>query len=699
LAKGNGDGSSASSSSIARGASSLKRFGASASARLTEGLLASSGRVAAVGLTTAVLTLVFTIWFRIELGYQSEVGAPMARAAAELAGAIDASLAALGGWVAYGNPRQAAERARVWELRIEPSLADLEKLARSSDDPLAEQEIVELKAALRELKRLQWVIEDVAQTPGNEPAEVAYTQRLEPLRHSILTVVHGAIEQYREDKGRSPSIDFLMRLAHFRSAFTESDLAIGQLLSDYSEAREHEVRERLQRTQDLALRVAAEAPLEISSDLLRSLEVVASEFEAYALQVPEVIALRRPARSNVALRLYNEQARPQLERSRALASALASAQAHSTTEDARRLTRGSYVVIAMALLMGLLSAGSLFVSYRLRRQVENVMKKAKTLGQYVLTEPIGKGGMGEVYLGHHAMMRRPTAIKLLRAENAQSLRAQRRFQQEVQLTCQLSHPNTIEIFDYGRTPEGLFYYAMEYLDGFTLKALVSRTGCVEPARVIHILVQACGSLEEAHANGLLHRDIKPSNIMLTCRGGVPDTLKILDFGLVKNIAGERDAVDEESGSIAGTPMYLAPESILSSEAATPQADLYALGAVGYFLLSGTTVFPEGNVTEVLARHLNEEPEFPSVRLGRKLPEDLEYVVMACLSKDPAERPESARVLAEMLRACDCASWSVEDARLWWDEYGEAAKAGIADGQVGETAAPSAIEIVVGATRG
>jgi len=686
------------SSTIERGALSLKRFGISAGNRLTEGLLSSSGRVAAVGLATALLTLVFTVWFRFELGYQSEVGAPMARAAAELSGSIDASLAALRGWVAYGDPESATERARIWEEQIEPGLTELEQLAQSSDDPLAAEEIAALEAALRELKRIQWAIEDVAHTPGNEPAEVAYERRLEPLRRSILTSVHGAIEQYRAGRDRSPSVDFLVLLTHFRSAFTQGDLAMGELLADYSEAREHEVRERLGLAEKLAQRIVAEAPLESTGDLLYLLEFVTSEFEAYSLQVSEIIALRRSDWWNVAQLLFVEQAHPLVERSRNLADGLAEAQARSTAQDAETLTRGSYVVIAMALLMGLLSAGSLFVSYRLRRQVENVMAKAKTLGQYVLSEPIGKGGMGEVYLGHHAMLRRPTAIKLLRAENAQNLRAQRRFQREVQLTCQLSHPNTIEIFDYGRTPAGIFYYAMEYLDGFTLNALVSLAGPVEPARVVHILVQACGSLEEAHTSGLLHRDIKPANLMLTCRGGVPDTLKILDFGLVKDLTGDASAGEDESNTIAGTPMYLAPESILSSEASTPQSDIYALGAVGYYLLTATTVFPPGDVAEVLARHLNEEPEFPSTRLGRQLPEDLEYVIMACLSKDPDERPESAQALAEMLRACDCGSWSREDARLWWHEYGEATKAESAIGDARATA-PSAVEIVVGATRG
>ena len=238
---------------------------------------------------------------------------------------------------------------------------------------------------------------------------------------------------------------------------------------------------------------------------------------------------------------------------------------------------------------------------------------------------------------------------------------------------------------------------MEYLEGFTLEALVSLVGPVEPARVAHILIQACGSLHEAHEAGLLHRDIKPSNIMLTCQGAVPDTAKLLDFGLVKEFS-KTEAGPDASDVIAGTPMYLAPESILSAETATPQADLYALGAVGYYLLTGTPVFPSDSIMEVFARHVEEEPEFPSERLGRKLPEDLEYVIMACLAKDPSERPPSAKVLAEMLEACDCGSWLVEDARLWWDEYGEAARSESEAEEARELAVHTELEVVVEATR-
>ncbi len=496
-------------------------------------------------------------------------------------------------------------------------------------------------------------------------------------------------------------MDFLAQLARFRSAFTQGDLALISLIRSYTEAREHAVKQRLAESREIASQIETHAALATSGDLRRVIEFTIEEFVAYDLQVQGVIALRHAAAWNVALLLYVNEAQPLVIEARAIAGQLAEAQARATEESAELLTRASYLVIAMALAMGLLSAGSIFVSYRLQLEVHNVMARAKRLGQYEIEGIVGKGGMGEVYLARHVMLRRPTAIKLLRAENAQDVRAQTRFQREVQLTCQLTHPNTIEIFDYGRTPEGIFYYAMEYLDGFTLKALVSMAGPVDPARVVQILVQACGSLQEAHTSGLLHRDIKPSNIMLTTRGGVVDTVKILDFGLVKELAGDSADEGNEHDVIAGTPMYLAPEAILSSESSNPQADLYALGAVGYFMLSGSTVFPSGDVIQILARQINDTPAFPSERLGAPLPRDLEYVIMACLAKDPAERPQSAARLAEMLRACDCGTWSADDARFWWEEFGEAARNEIAIDETRTTAnsaVRSELEIVVDDSR-
>jgi serine/threonine-protein kinase len=183
-------------------------------------------------------------------------------------------------------------------------------------------------------------------------------------------------------------------------------------------------------------------------------------------------------------------------------------------------------------------------------------------------------------------------------------------------------------------------------------------------------------------------------MMLTTRGGVVDTLKILDFGLVKELAGDSADEGDEHDTIAGTPMYLAPEAILSSESSSPQTDLYALGAVGYFMLSGCTVFPSGDLIEVLAHQINDAPAFPSERLGAPLPRDLEYVIMACLAKDPADRPQSAAQLAEMLRACDCGTWSDSDARFWWEEFGEAARNEIVTETTRTTATRAELEILV-----
>ena len=297
------------------------------------------------------------------------------------------------------------------------------------------------------------------------------------------------------------------------------------------------------------------------------------------------------------------------------------------------------------------------VIYGLQLQV----RKAMQLGQYVLEEKIGEGGMGVVYRANHAMLRRPTAIKLLTGSTGL---AAERFEREVQITARLSHPNTVVVFDYGRTPEGAFYYAMEYLDGITLQDLVDELGPLSPPRVAHVLVQVCGALEEAHANGLVHRDIKPANVMLTDRGGVLDVVKVLDFGLVKEI-DRGDASVTGSNTILGTPDYMAPEAIIEPTVVDPRTDLYAVGAVAYFLLVGETVFDGSTVVEVCGKHLYERPK-PLAERGADIPPALERVVMACLAKKPDDRPASAAVLADMIRGCALPEWTRADARAWWD---------------------------------
>jgi serine/threonine-protein kinase len=295
--------------------------------------------------------------------------------------------------------------------------------------------------------------------------------------------------------------------------------------------------------------------------------------------------------------------------------------------------------------------------------------QGRRLGQYTLEEQIGAGGMGMVYRASHAMLRRPTAIKLLPPDRAGEASLVR-FEREVQLTAQLSHPNTVAIYDYGRTPGGLFYYAMEYLDGIDLEDLVRHYGSQPPGRVISILEQVCGSLSEAHGRGLVHRDIKPANIILTERGGEPDVAKVLDFGLVKPLATDSlDPSVSASTVLTGTPLFMSPEAIATPENGDPRSDLYALGAVGYFLLTGHPVFERESVAEIIADHLRTAPVPPSLRTKEQVPADLEAVILSCLNKRAEDRPPTARALRDDLRRCRQAPpWTPEDAAAWWQSF-------------------------------
>jgi hypothetical protein len=300
------------------------------------------------------------------------------------------------------------------------------------------------------------------------------------------------------------------------------------------------------------------------------------------------------------------------------------------------------------------------VIYGLRAEV----REARRFGQYVLERKIGEGAMGVVYRATHAMLRRPAAIKLLLKERASEIDLQR-FEREVQHTSRLVHPNTISIFDYGRTAEGVFYYVMEYLDGVDLQSLVDQYGPVEPARTIHILAQVSGALAEAHALGLIHRDIKPANIVLTERPDEPDVVKVVDFGLVKRFGGSLDE-SAATDAIIGTPLYMAPEAISRPDTVDGRSDLYAVGAVAYFLLTGQHVFEAASVLEVCSKHMLEAPVPPSQRLGKALPADLEAIVLGCLAKDRNDRPASAAVLRTTLLACaDGSRNDLPAARAWW----------------------------------
>jgi CHASE1-domain containing sensor protein len=330
----------------------------------------------------------------------------------------------------------------------------------------------------------------------------------------------------------------------------------------------------------------------------------------------------------------------------------------------------------LAALLALVVVTSLRTIARLRRQVEKV-------GPYRLIARLGQGAMGVVWEARHALLRRPTAVKLL-APGTEGERALARFEREVQLTAGLTHPSTIAIYDYGRTANGVFYYAMELLRGINLTQLVAFDGPLLPSRVVHLMRQACGALSEAHAAGLIHRDIKPANVMVCLYGGIPDFLKILDFGLVKDVGaverssgdespGDSDAALSQDGSLLGTPLYMAPEGMSDPSGVDARADLFALGAVGYFLLTGRTPFPGQTALEVFALE-RQGPPPPLSNSGRHpVPEALDGLIRRCLSFDRAARPESAEALDTLLDGCAVTPrWTLADARAWWRDRGPAA---------------------------
>jgi len=306
--------------------------------------------------------------------------------------------------------------------------------------------------------------------------------------------------------------------------------------------------------------------------------------------------------------------------------------------------------------------------YHLEVQVQ----QAKEMGSYKLETLIDKGGMGEVWRARHRMLARDSAIKLIRPEllvrtsEKQAAIMRRRFEQEAKTTALLRSPHTVALYDFGTSQDGGFYYVMELLDGIDLEKLVRQFGPQPPSRVIHILRQACNSLAEAHRMGMVHRDIKPTNIFL-CRMGVDyDFVKVLDFGLVKAIIGEAEPRMTAEGSATGTPAYMPPEVALSREQIDGRADLYGLGCVAYWLLTGRLVFEETSSTATILAHVQNAPVAPSERSGIPVPASLERATLACLAKSPADRPANAEVLSQLLADCaDAGSWTQEEAERWW----------------------------------
>jgi eukaryotic-like serine/threonine-protein kinase len=301
-----------------------------------------------------------------------------------------------------------------------------------------------------------------------------------------------------------------------------------------------------------------------------------------------------------------------------------------------------FVFDAMILLM--LALGSTFGARtlsRLRRQVA----EARQIGQYRLRRRLGTGGMGEVYLAEHQLLKRPCALKLIRTDDATDPRVLARFEREVRLTATLSHPNTVEIYDYGRAEDGTYYYVMEYLPGLSLAELVESYGPLPPARVVYLLRQVCGALQEAHLAGLIHRDIKPSNIIAARRGGMDDVAKLLDFGLVRSATTVRAAHVSAEDQILGTPLFMSPEQAKGSQELDERTDIYSLGAVAYHLLTGRPPFVGEDGIAVMIAHARD-PVVPPSRIRPGIPADLERVVLLCLAKDAASGTPMPRASSE-----------------------------------------------------
>ncbi|HEX6081215.1 MAG TPA: serine/threonine-protein kinase [Methylomirabilota bacterium] len=318
----------------------------------------------------------------------------------------------------------------------------------------------------------------------------------------------------------------------------------------------------------------------------------------------------------------------------------------------------------------LLVAGMAWVGARVVYHLGTEVRRARELGSYHLEEKLGEGGMGEVWRARHRMLARPAAIKLIRASSAGvSDQAARRFEREAQVIARLRSPHTVELFDFGIAADGGFYYAMELLDGLDAESLLRRFGPLPPERVIYLLRQVCHSLSEAHASGLVHRDIKPANVFLCRYGEEFDFVKVLDFGIVRAARGaaETSVVETHEERIEGTPAFMAPEQAMGGPV-DRRADIYATGCLAYWLLTGGLVFTAENPIALLMRHAHAPPEPPSSRGPGPIPRALDDLVLACLAKDPDQRPQSARELALRLAEVDgLEEWTQQRAREWWAE--------------------------------
>ncbi len=323
------------------------------------------------------------------------------------------------------------------------------------------------------------------------------------------------------------------------------------------------------------------------------------------------------------------------------------------------------MTLVEALLHSSLALGVAVIGVNTINVLRQEVAAAQKMGQYRLKTLLGSGGMGDVFLAEHDLLKRPCAVKTIHPAKAGDPKVLARFEREVQATAQLSHWNTINIFDYGRADDGTFYYVMEFLPGKNLMQLVEEHGVLPTARAIHLIRQACEGLREAHKAGLIHRDIKPANVFAAKVGGLFDVAKLLDFGLAKPLSNlQNDSLTQE-GAITGSPLFMSPEQAAGEQDLDARSDIYSMGAVLYYVLTGKAPFPYDKPLKILAAHMHEQPPAPrSIR--PELDEDIEQVVVRCLAKSPGDRYQSAAELAEALSACrESGRWDWSQAEIWW----------------------------------
>jgi serine/threonine-protein kinase len=317
--------------------------------------------------------------------------------------------------------------------------------------------------------------------------------------------------------------------------------------------------------------------------------------------------------------------------------------------------------------------------HRIDNSLRDERRRSRELGSYVLVEKLGRGGMGEVWLARHRMLARPAALKVIKADRIDvtpemAASALRRFEREARATARLRSAHTVELYDFGRTDDGDFYYVMELLDGMDLEALVAHNGPQPVWRVVRILQQICASLAEAHSLGLIHRDIKPANIFLCRQATELDIVKVLDFGLVTEIArtdqGDAATLTRDNG-VVGTPAFMAPEMVVAPDNTDHRADLYALGCVAYFLLAGRRLFEERTVVGLLSSHVNKPLPSPLFeQTGVSVPKALEELLVSMLAKSPGDRPQTAGEVLRALGQVDLSGvWDDETLRAWWTAVG------------------------------